>query len=390
LAISVASPLRIFNLKNQIIILPIGPSSMLDLSSAWVIDLEKASLSKALGPSASSKFEGACACSLLDRYVVCLSTDVTTMVLDSETLMVKSGTASNLPPVAKNYVRLMFSAATYAVCASVTSIQMETGHYFVTGFDTHSAAFCHISDVRNLNFKSFGNLPDNIFERAFIVLGASGFYVLALHENDGDAIDLLRSIYCDVSAGASFSVDSDGSVSRLLQSAGYMLPRYPIRCTPKSLSILCANVKHAVILVISSSQLELLRCPVTLPPRSRSWLCSCVASSPVGWILCLDSESVPLVMFRVNFAEDASGSPMVSQSMIELVSAVLPFHAISLLGDGVHTVIAPSRKERNFGDALCLVGRHLVFVNDFASPPSPAIPGSPSLSSSERRLGSLV
>jgi hypothetical protein len=389
LAVSVSSPLKCFALHNQVIILPVGPSGLLDLSSAWIINIEHASLSKALGPSAGSKFQNACSCSLLDRFVVCLSSDTTTMVLDGDTQLVKSGIASNLPPVSGNQVRLLFSAATYAICTSVTSSRMETGHYIVTGFATNSVLFCDVSDPRNLAFNSFRNLPDHVFERAFIVLGATGFYVLALYDNDGDTIDLSRSLYFDVRAAASFPVDSDGSISRLLQSSGGMLPRCPIRCTPKSFSILCSNVKHAAVLVISSSQLELMRCPVDLPPRTRSWLCSCVPPSPVGWILCLDSEAVPLVMLRVIFFEDSNGSTVVARSKVEQVSAVLPSHGISLLGDGVNTVIAVSRKDKDFGNALCLSGRNLAVVKDFASPPSSST-ASASISPTDRRLGSLV
>jgi hypothetical protein len=389
LAVSVSSPLKIFALNNRVIILPVGTSGLLDLSAAWILSVEQASLSKALGPSAGIKFQGACSCSLLDRFVVCLSSDTTTMVLDGETQLVKSGTAANLPSVSGDHVRLLFSAASYAICASVTSSRMEAGHYIVTGFAMNAVFFCDVSDPRNLSFNSFGNLPDHVLDRAFIVLGATGFYVLALYNNDGDAIDLLRSVYFDVRVGASFPVDSDGSISRLLQSSGCMLPRCPIRCTPKSFSILCSNVKQAAVLVISSSQLELMRCPVDLPPRTRSWLCSCAPSSPVGWILCLDSEAVPLVMLRVIFFEESSGSTIVARSKVEQVSAVLPSHGITLLGDGVHTVIAVSRKGKDFGDALCLSGRHLAVVKDFSSSPA-ASPANASFSSSDRRLGSLV
>jgi hypothetical protein len=389
LAISVASPLRIFALNNRAIILPVGPSGLLDVSTSWILDAEKASLSRALGPSASSKFQGACACSMQDRFVVCVSSDNTTMVLDSDTLLVKNGTATNLPPISSNQVRMLFSASSYVACAPVTSSRMQAGHFFVTGFAAHAVSFCNVSDPRNLAFNDFSsNLPENVFERAFIVLGASGFYVLALYDNDGDAIDLLRSLYFDVRAGATFSVDSDGSVSRLLQSSGGILPRYPIRCTSKSLSILCGSCKQVVVLVISSSQLELLRCHVALPPRTRSWLCSCVASSPVGWILCLDSDAAPLIMLRVNFFEDINGSIVVSRSTIEQVSAILPSHGVSLLGDGKHTVIASSRKDKDFGDAVCLVGRNLALVKDFAvTVPTPA---SPSAFLSDQQLGSLV
>jgi hypothetical protein len=387
LSIAVASPLRIFALNNRAIILPVGASGLLDVSASWIIDVEKASLSKALGPSASSKFQGACACSIQDRFVVTVSSDMTTMVLDSDTLLVKNGTATNLPPVSSNQVRMLFSAASYVACAPVTSSRLHAGHYFVTGFAAHAVSFCNVSDPRNLAFHAFSsNSPENVFERAFIVLGASGFYVLALYENDGDAIDLLRSVYFDVRAGATFSVDSDGSVSRLLQSSGGILPRHPIRCTPKSLSILCGNGKQAVVLVISSSQLELLRCPVALPPRTHSWLCSCVASSPVGWIICLDSEAVPLVMLRVTFFEDINGNTVVSRCTIEQVSAILPSHGVSMLGDGKHTIIASSRKDRDFGDAVCFVGRQLAYVKDSAAPSQ----ASPSVFSFDQQLGSLV
>jgi hypothetical protein len=311
------------------------------------------------------------------------------MVLDGETQLVKSGTASNLPSVSKDHVRLLFSAANYAICTCVTSSRMETGRYTVTGFATNAVYFCDVSDPRNLSFNSFGNLPDHVFERAFIVLGATGFYVLALYDNDGDTIDLLRSVYFDVRAGASFPVDADGSISRLLQSSGSMLPRCPIRCTPKSLAIMCGNVQQSAVLVISSSQLELLRCPVDIPPRTRSWLSSCVPSSLVGWIICLDSQDVPLIMLRVTFVEDRNGCTIVAQSKIEQVSAVLPSHSISLLGDGVHTVVALSRKDKDFGDASCLAGRHLALVKDSVSMSSAAPAMSP-VSSSGRRLGSLV
>jgi hypothetical protein len=391
LAVSVSSPLKIFALNNRVIVLPVGTSGLLDLSAAWILNVEQASLSKALGPSAGSKFQGACSCSILDRFVVCLSSDSTTMVLDGETQLVKSGTATNVPSVSGNQVRLLFSSATYAICTPVTSSRMDTGHYIVTGFATNAVFFCDASDPRNLNFHSFNNSPDHVYDRAFIVLGATGFYVLALYDNDGDTIDLLRSVYFDVRAGTSFPVDSDGSISRLLHVSGCMLPRCPIRCTPKSFSILCSNVKQAAVLVISSSQLELMRCPVELPSRARSWLCSCVPSASVGWILCLDSEAVPLVMFRVVFFEDSIGSTIVARSKVEQVSAVLPSRGISLLGDGVHTVIAVSRKDKDFGDALCLSGRNLAVVKDFAPSPT-ASPGSASasFSSCDSRLGSLV
>jgi hypothetical protein len=389
LSILVSSPLRIFALSQQVVVLPEGASGLLDLSAAWIMNVETASLSKALGPSAGSKFQGACSCSLLDRFVVCLSTDTTTMVLDGETQMVKSGAATSVPPLSRNQVRLLFSASKYAVCASVTSCRKETGYYVVTGFSPHAVSYCEVVDPRNLAFNPFQNLSDHAFERAYIVLGATGFYVLSVYDNDGEAIDLLHSVYFDVRAGASFSVDSDGSVSRLLQCSGSMLPRCPIRCTPKSLAILCGNVKQAAVLVISSSQLELLRCPVDVPPRTRSWLSSCVPSSPVGWIICLDAEAVPLIMLRVTFVEDGDGCTIVAQSKVEQVSAVLPSHGISLLGDGVHTVIAPCKKDKDFGDASCLVGRHLAVVKDFA-PSSLASPGGSAASSSDRRLGSLV
>jgi hypothetical protein len=385
LAISVSSPLKVFALHNRVVILPVGTSGLIDLSAAWILNVEQASLSKALGPSAGAKFQGACSCSILERYVISLSSDSTTMVLDGETQLVKSGTASNLPSVSKDHVRLLFSAANYAICTCVTSSRMETGRYTVTGFATNAVYFCDVSDPRNLSFNSFGNLPDHVFERAFIVLGATGFYVLALYDNDGDTIDLLRSVYFDVRAGASFPVDADGSISRLLQSSGSMLPRCPIRCTPKSLSILCGSVTHAAVLVISSSQLELMRCPVDVPPSTQSWLCSCAPSSTVGWILCLDAHAVPLLMLRVIFFEDSSGSTIVARSKIEQVSAVLPSHGISLLGDGVHTVIAVSRKDKDFGDALCLLGRNLAVVKDFAASPSES-----PLTGHDRRLGSLV
>ncbi len=383
LSISISSPLRAFALSQQVVILPVGASGMLDLSTAWIMNVEKASLSKALGPSASAKFQGACSCSLLDRFVVCLSTEMTTMVLDGETQMVKSGTATNLPTSSMNQVRFLFSASTYVVCASVTSSRKETGHYVVNGFSSHAVSFCEVIDPRNLAFKSFQNSSDHVIERAFVVLGATGFYVLAVYDNDGDAIDLAHSMYFDVRAGASFSVDSDGSIRHLLQSSGNLLPRCPIRCTPKSLAILCGNVNKAAVLVISSSQLELLRCPVDIPPRTQSWLSSCVPSSPIGWMICLDSEGVPLIMLRVTFVEDGNGCTVVAQSKVEQVSAVLPSHGISLLGDGVHTVIALSRRDKDFGDASCIVGRHLAAVKDFVSP-SPASPGGSSA------LGSLV
>lgn len=389
LSVAISSPLKIFALSQQVIILPVGASGMLDLSSAWVMSVEKASLSKALGPSASSKFQGACSCSFQDKFVICLSTDTATMILDGETQMVKTGTAINVPPVSKEQVRLLFSASTYVVCASVTSSRKETGHYMVTGFSPHDVSFCEVVDPRNIAFNSFQSVSDHVIDRAFIVLGATGFYVLAIYDTDGDAIDLLHSMYFDLRAGASFSVDSDGSVSRLLQSSGSMLPRCPIRCTPKSLAILCGNVQQSAVLVISSSQLELLRCPVDIPPRTRSWLSSCVPSSLVGWIICLDSQDVPLIMLRVTFVEDRNGCTIVAQSKIEQVSAVLPSHSISLLGDGVHTVVALSRKDKDFGDASCLAGRHLALVKDSVSMSSAAPAMSP-VSSGGRRLGSLV
>ena len=384
LSISVSSPLKIFALNNRVVILPVGSSGLMDMSAAWIINVEKASLSKALGPSASSKFQGASCCSVLDRFLICFSSDVATMVLDSDTQLVKNGSATNLPQISGNQLRFMFSAAAYAFCASVASSCMETGHYRVAGFVAQSVSYCDVSDPRNLAFKSFEKVADHVFDRAFIVLGATGFYVLALYDNDGDTIDLLRSLYFDVRSGASFSVDSDGSVSRLLQSSGNMLPRRPIRCTPKSMSILCGNVNHVAVLVISSSQLELLRCPVDLPPRTRSYLCSCAPSSPVGWIICLDHDAVPLVLLRVAFEEVSDGNILVARSKIEQVSAVLPSIGVSLLGDGAHTVVAVRMQGKDCGDALCVAGRHISVVNDCAGSASSV------LSSSDQRLGSLV
>ena len=93
-------------------------------------------------------------------------------------------------------------------------------------------------------------------------------------------------------------------------------------------------------------------------------------------------------MLRVNFFEDINGSIVVSRSTIEQVSAILPSHGVSLLGDGKHTVIASSRKDKDFGDAVCLVGRNLALVKDFAvTVPTPA---SPSAFLSDQQLGSLV